>query len=243
MIERYRDLIIIYERDIAYVISCDSLGAIGNKEHDQLKVSEDVVGKTTIKVALAEALCLGAMPLVMADTLSVEMDPTGKKIIDAIEDELAENNLSHVLLTGSTEENFPTSMTGIGITVISRANVSDLKVKNTKRGMHVCLLGYPLVGSEVINSKDALELKDYVSIRKSKEIVEAIPVGSKGIKYELEVLERLSGLKIDINAHCTIDLLKSGGPATCCIIVCEEMDIPAVKKLTDKPFNYIGKLY
>ena len=220
MIERYRDLIIIYERDIAYVISCDSLGAIGNKEHDQLKVSEDVVGKTTIKVALAEALCLGAMPLVMADTLSVEMDPTGKKIIDAIEDELAENNLSHVLLTGSTEENFPTSMTGIGITVISRANVSDLKVKNTKRGMHVCLLGYPLVGSEVINSKNALELKDYVSIRKSKEIVEAIPVGSKGIKGEAEMLTDFLGLKLNWEQELPVDIKKTAGPATCVLVTC-----------------------
>lgn len=63
MIERYRDLIIIYEKDTAYVISCDSLGAIGNKEHDQLKVSEDIVGRATIKVALAEALCVGATRL------------------------------------------------------------------------------------------------------------------------------------------------------------------------------------
>ena len=79
MIEKYRDLIIIYEKDRAYVISCDSLGAIGSKEHDVVKVDEEIVGRTTIKVALAEALCLGAKPLVIADTLAVEMKPTGEK--------------------------------------------------------------------------------------------------------------------------------------------------------------------
>jgi len=243
MIERYRDLIIIYEKDTAYVISCDSLGAIGNKEHDQLKVSEDIVGRATIKVALAEALCVGATPIVVSDTLSVEMNPTGRKIINAIEDELIKNNLSHVLVTGSTEENFPSSMTGIGITVISRGKISDLKVKKTKKDMHVCLLGYPLVGDEVINSKDVLQLKDYVSISKCKEIIEAIPVGSKGIKYELGTLERISGLKVAIDPSLHIDLLKSGGPATSCILVCKKKDIPIINNITDKPFTYIGKLY
>lgn len=243
MIERYRDLIIIYEKDIAYVISCDSMGSIGSKEHDQLKVDEDIVGRACIKVALAESLCVGANPVVISDTLSVEMNPTGKRIISAIEDELAKNNLSHVLLTGSTEENFPSSMTGIGITVISRAKVSDLKIKKAKKGMRISLLGYPLVGSEVLESKDVLELKDYVSISKCKEVVEAIPVGSKGIGYELKTLERLSGLKVEIDPSFKVDLLKSGGPSTSCIVVHDEKHTSAIKGLTDKAFTYVGKLY
>jgi selenophosphate synthetase-related protein len=123
VIERYRDLVVIYENDVAYVISCDSLGAIGNKENDVLKVDEEIVGKTTVKVALSEVLCVGAKPLVISDTLSVEMDPTGQKILRGIKCELEENGLSDVVFTGSTEENFPTSITGIGITVIAKANV------------------------------------------------------------------------------------------------------------------------
>jgi len=243
MIERYRDLIIIYEDDLAYIISCDSMGSIGSKEYDQLKVDEDIVGRACIKVALAESLCVGANPVVISDTLSVEMNPTGEKIISAIEDELAKNNLSHVLLTGSTEENFPSYMTGVGITVISRAKVTDLKVKKIKRGMNVSLLGYPLVGSEVLESKDVLELKDYVSISKCKEVVEAIPVGSKGIGYELGVLEKLSKLKVEIDPLFKVDLLKSGGPATSCIVVHDEKHTSVIKNLTDKAFTYVGKLY
>lgn len=61
-----------------------------------------------------------------------------------------------------------------------------------KKGMHISLLGYPLVGDEVLrNPEKVLELKDYIEISNSKEIVEAIPVGSKGLKYELNVLESL----------------------------------------------------
>lgn len=241
MLERYRDLIIIYEKDIAYVISCDSLGAIGSKEHDMLKVDEEVVGKATIKVALSEALCVGAKPVVIADTLAVEMKPTGEKIIKAIEKELEENGLADVVLTGSTEENFPSSMTGVGITVVSRAKVSDLKMKKVEKGMHVSLLGYPLVGDEVLkNPENVLQLKDYVEISDSKKIVEAIPVGSKGIKYELSILEELSGLKIEKNIPPHIDTLKSGGPATSCIIVHEEK-LPSIGKVINKPLTYMGR--
>lgn len=240
MIEKYRDLIIIYEKDRAYVISCDSLGAIGSKEHDVVKVDEEIVGRTTIKVALAEALCLGAKPLVIADTLAVEMKPTGEKIISAIEKELKENGLEDVVLTGSTEENFPSSMTGLGITVISRVNLSDLKIKKLKKGMHISLLGYPLVGDEVLKYPDyVLQLKDYVEISKSKEIIEAVPVGSKGIKYELGILEKLAGLKINANIPSHINILKSGGPATSCIIV-HEKKIPSITKIINKPLTYMG---
>ncbi|CCQ97816.1 conserved hypothetical protein [[Clostridium] ultunense Esp] len=241
MIERYRDLIIIYEKDIAYVISCDSLGAIGSKKNDVLKVDEEIVGRATIKVALSEALCIGAKPIIISDTLSVEMNPTGKKILKAIKKELEENGLTDIVFTGSTEENFPTSMTGIGITVISRAKVSDLKIKNVEKGMYLSLLGYPLVGNEVLNSKDVLQLKDYVEISSSKEIIEAIPVGSKGIKYELSILEKLSDLKVNESVPLHIDKMKSGGPSTCCIIVHKERT-PSITKLINKPFTYIGKL-
>ncbi|NLN14013.1 MAG: hypothetical protein GX185_00240 [Tissierellia bacterium] len=242
MIERYRDLILIYEKDVAYVITCDSLGSIGSKEDDALKVDEEIVGRTTIKVALSEALSIGAKPLVICDTLSVEMKPTGEKIIKAIEKELKENGLIDVVLTGSTEENFPSTMTGVGITVISRAKVADLKMKKVKKGMHVSLLGYPLVGNEVLQYPEAvLQLKDYVEVSNSKEIMEAIPVGSKGIKYELGVLKELSGLDIETDIPEHLDIHKSGGPATSCIIVHEEKDL-SIGKLIDKPITYIGEL-
>ncbi|WP_317920998.1 AIR synthase related protein [Tepidimicrobium xylanilyticum] len=242
LIERYRDLIIIYEKDMAYVISCDSLGAIGNKKNDVLKTDEDTVGKATIKVALSEALCVGANPIVICDTLAVEMNPTGNRILKSIKKELKENGLDDIVLTGSTEENFPTSMTGIGITIISRAKISDLKIKKVEKGMHISLLGYPLVGEEVLkNPKDVLQLKDYMEISNSKEIIEAIPVGSKGIGYELRVLEEVSGLKVEDKIPPHVDIMKSGGPSTCCIIVHKEKK-PSIMNTINKPLTHMGRL-
>lgn len=242
MIERYRDVVIIYEGDTAYVVSCDSLGAIGNKELDILKIDEETVGRTTVKVALSEVLSLGAKPIVISDTLSVEMNPTGKKIIEGIKSELKENGLLDVVLTGSTEENFVTSMTGIGITIFARAKTADLKIKKVRNGMSIALLGYPRVGSEVLNSEDILTLKDYISISDCKEVIEAIPVGSKGIKYELDVLEELYGLKVKAKYPQNLDVLKSGGPSTCCIVVYNNEATMIIRNLTDKPFTYLGEV-
>lgn len=242
MIEKYRDVLIIHECDVAYAVSCDSTGAIGEKENDVLKVDAEVVGRAAIKVALSEILCIGAWPIAISDTLSNEMNPTGIKIIDGIKKELTENEIYDIRLTGSTEENFPSTMTGVGVTAIGKAEKEDLKVRKAKVGMEVGLLGYPRVGQEVLCFDDILLLKDYVKIFRCNEIVEAIPVGSKGIKYELNVLKFTSGLNLLREYDDEIDDEKSGGPSTCCIVVYKKDDRQIVQNLVDKPFIRLGRL-
>lgn len=242
MIERYRDVLIIHEGDVAYAVSCDSTGAIGEKENDVLKVDAEVVGRAAIKVALSELLCVGAWPIAISDALSNEMNPTGIKIIDGIKKELTENEIYDVVLTGSTEENFPSTMTGVGVTAIGRAAKEELKVRKAKAGMEVGLIGYPRVGQEVLYCHDVLSLKDYVKIFRCNEIAEAIPVGSKGIRHELDVLKLSSGLEFLKEYKSDLDDEKSGGPSTCCIVVYKEEDRQIVENLVDKPFIRLGRL-
>ncbi|WHE06769.1 hypothetical protein PGH24_11590 [Thermoanaerobacterium thermosaccharolyticum] len=242
MIEKYRDVLIIHEGDVVYAVSCDSTGAIGEKENDVLKVDAEVVGRAAIKVALSELLCIGAWPIVISDTLSNEMNPTGIKIIDGIKKELMENKIYDVALTGSTEENFPSTMTGVGVTAIGKAAKEDLKVRKARAGMEVGLIGYPRVGQEVLRFNDILSLKDYVKIFRCSEIVEAIPVGSRGIKYELDVLKFTSRLNLLREYDNEIDDEKSGGPSTCCIVVYNREDRLKIEKLVDKPFIHLGRL-
>ncbi|ORX24599.1 hypothetical protein BVF91_01615 [Thermoanaerobacterium sp. PSU-2] len=243
MIEKYRDVLIIHEGDVAFAVSCDSTGAIGEKENDVLKVDAEMVGRAAIKVALSELLCIGAWPIAISDALSNEMNPTGIKIIDGIKKELVENEIYDVALTGSTEENFPSTMTGVGVTAIGRAAKEDLKVRKAMAGMEVGLFGYPRVGQEVLRFNDILSLKDYVKIFRCNEIAEAIPVGSKGVKYELDVLKFTSGLDLLRKYDDEIDDEKSGGPSTCCIVVYKEDDRQIVKNLLDKPFIRLGRLF
>ncbi|WP_041592121.1 AIR synthase related protein [Thermoanaerobacterium xylanolyticum] len=243
MIEKYRDVLIIHEGDVAFAVSCDSTGAIGEKENDVLKVDAEMVGRAAIKVALSELLCVGVWPIAISDTLSNEMNPTGIKVIDGMKKELVENEIYDVALTGSTEENFPSTMTGVGVTAIGRAAKEDLKVRKAMAGMEVGLFGYPRVGQEVLRFNDILSLKDYVKIFRCGEIAEAIPVGSKGIKYELDVLKFTSGLDLLRKYDDEIDDGKSGGPSTCCIVVYKEDDRQIVKNLLDKPFIRLGRLF
>ncbi|WP_434654608.1 hypothetical protein [Thermoanaerobacterium thermosaccharolyticum] len=242
MVERYRDVLIIYESDTVYAIACDSIGAIGNKEGDILKVDEEIVGRTVTKVAVSELLCIGAWPIIISDTLSNEMDPTGIKIIDGIRKELNDNEIYDVALTGSTEENFASIMTGVGVTAIGKAEKEALKVRKAMAGMEVGLFGYPRVGQEVLCFNDVLSLKDYVKIFRCSEIVEAIPVGSKGIKHELDVLKLSSGLEFLKEYKSDLDDTKSGGPSTCCIVVYKEGDRRKIENLLDKPFVRLGRL-
>ncbi|KUJ90007.1 MAG: hypothetical protein XD37_1795, partial [Thermoanaerobacter thermocopriae] len=39
-----------------------------------------------------------------------------------------------------------------------------------------------------------------------------------------------------------LDVLKSGGPSTCCLVVHSEEDTASIKGLTDKPLTYVGVL-
>lgn len=242
MIRRYRDALILGGGDEVFVVTCDSLGSIGRKPLDALKVDEEIVGRYTLRVALAEALCLGAWPLVVCDTLCNEMFPTGQKIIEGIKKELEESEIYGITLTGSTEENFETMMTGIGITVISKAKRSSLKVDRVRSGMNIALVGYPRVGQEVIDCSDVLSLRDYIALGRSEEVKEAVPVGSGGIAYEISVIESISGCKFLGHFPSHIDATKSGGPSTCAIVVYESEDGEKVRSLSDKPFTPLGIL-
>ncbi|WP_129409246.1 AIR synthase related protein [Marinitoga lauensis] len=112
-------------------IACDSSGGIGNKQMDIIKVPPDIVGYFTAHVALAEIISYGAFPIAVIDTLSVELNDTGKEIIKGIKKALEQLGINeNKIITGSTEENFPVVQTGMGITVIGeKRNLLIIKLK------------------------------------------------------------------------------------------------------------------
>jgi len=200
------------------VVACDSCGGIGIKEHDILKISPYYVGKLTVRVALTEVMCSGAVPFMISSGIASEMESTGSEIIRGIKDELENANLDSVHLTGSTEENFLTSMTAAGITVIGSASQNRLRFNEAKKGDKIILFGKPKVGDEVdledtgfYNVIEELLLYDGVH--------EIIPVGSKGIEYEIQNAITLGGLSFFAD-NTDIDIKKTAGPSTCIIAIC-----------------------
>ncbi len=214
---RVRDLTLVEIEGITMVIACDSAGAIGPKPMDHLSVPGELVGKLTTTVPLMEVMASGATPLAIVNTLSVEMYPTGTTILAGIREAVTEAGLPLSIINGSTEENMITRQTGIGVTVMGVAKPGQLRLGSSHPGDLVFCLGKPLVGQEVLDYPD--QAAGICTVRQLLTIPgvhEILPVGSKGIGYELEQLAGTAGLGFTLlDTAQTLDLQKSAGPATC----------------------------
>ncbi|WP_458785798.1 AIR synthase related protein, partial [Vallitalea sediminicola] len=114
MIEKFRDITLLsFDHKNILTVACDSCGGIGNKEHDVIKVDPYVTGYYTAVVSLSETIALGAEPVTVINTFAVEMEDTGKRIMEGINDALDKIGLDREsVVTGSTEENIPVTVTG-----------------------------------------------------------------------------------------------------------------------------------
>lgn len=241
-IKQIRDLTVIDFDEKRYLgISCDSCGGIGLKEHDFVKAPPQLTAYHTGKVVLAELMSMGFAPMIMADGLAVEMDDTGKQLIEGFNEVLSKLKTSKVHLTGSTEENIPTVQTSMGVTCIGVCDKDKLKYKKTVKNDVCMLIGLPLVGNDVVNNPDKiLDIDDFEELYLSHMIKEMLPVGSRGTGAELEELCSYNGLIFKFKDDISIDLKQSGGPSCCCLVTLDEKDIEAVRKLTRKPSELIG---
>lgn len=225
------------------VIACDSLGAIGNKPLDRLHVPGEVTGRMTATVPLMEVLASGATPVAVINTFSVEMDPTGITIAKGIEEAVKEAGLPLSVINGSTEENMVTEQTGLGVTVIGMASPQQLRLGSSRPGDLVYCLGKPLVGEEVLRfAKEAASISAVRRLLTQPGVHEILPVGSKGIHYELQQLAQLAGVRFEMldSAH-TLDLQKSAGPATC-LLVSVEGECQGFLKNFNIPVTPLAKL-
>ena len=244
-VKRFRDLTFIEQENDKYlVIACDSSGAIGDKVDDVIKVPAEIVGYYGARVALMEILSVGAKVLTVIDTLAVEMEPTGRKIIDGIQRQLKEAGMEAILLNGSTEENIPTRQTGMGITIIGEVDKNQAKINKSQKGDYVVVLGIPKVGNEINIPVDneICSIDDIKTLLNSKVVREIYPVGSKGILYEANYLAKSNNMTLKIYEKLKVDIEKSGGPATILMFTISPEDYEKIRKNIDKPLEIIGEL-
>jgi Selenophosphate synthetase-related proteins len=200
-------------------VACDSCGAIGSKELDLVKVSPYIVGRFTTRVALLEIVTTGGRPQLATIAISNEPAPTGTEILGGVRDELASFGLSALPLAVSTEKNILTRQTGLGVSVVGLCERADLRIARTTNGDLLYCLGLPKVGPEV-ESPDDPEIVQSFHVQKllqDKEIHDIIPVGSKGVGGEAELLASSIAGHLMLNPSVDIDLQKSAGPSTCLI--------------------------
>lgn len=243
-IAKIRDLNIInINLTQSLVIGCDAVGGIGMKPSDVIQLAPDLVAYYTARVALMEILSVGASPITLIDTLPVEMEPTGKQMIEGIQRILNELKIDPNALNGSTEDLVPTVQTGIGVTAIGICDTAKLKIASSQAGDGIYLLGIPKIGNEISYpyDSDLCSLENFNKLVHSPFVHEIIPVGSKGIAYEATVLANLNNLTLNL-LNSSIDQLKAGGPASCVIFTLQEKDEYQVQHILSQKMIKLGYL-
>lgn len=244
-IYKFRDLtfIDINENQIM-VIACDSSGAIGNKERDVVKVEPEILGYFTTQVALMEILAIGARPITIVNALSVEMNDTGERIIKGVKKALEPLKFPEAeIITGSTEENFPVCQTAMGITIIGMLDKKTWTRPKTVKDALAVVVGIPKIGNDVIKDggKEILSIPYLLELKNNPKVHEILPVGSKGILYELKEMARTNKLAYCLDDNITLDIYISAGPATCAIISIDEKEYENLKYSFPIPMNKIGR--
>lgn len=245
-IDTLRDLRLFkLDRRRILVVSCDSAGGIGPKPYDNIKVSGSVVGKFTARVALMEALSVGAIPFCVTVALSVEPKPTGTQILKGIRSELRHASVALPITLQSSEKNFAVKQTGLGITVLSIASPRSLRIKKCERGDAVMAIGTPQVGKEVVSgerNKSISNTRDVRRLLKIRFVHEILPVGSKGILHEAQILANESGLNLSERSNISLDILKSAGPATVTLCAIPTSRSGFLRRAIGKHVHTIGTL-
>ncbi|XJS10924.1 hypothetical protein ACF3NG_01280 [Aerococcaceae bacterium WGS1372] len=219
---QYRDLSIEKVADEYIVVACDSSSGIGEKEHDVLTVPSLVMSAHCIRVPLMELLSIGAEPFLVVNVSGNEMNPTTKKYIQGIRNELIKAGYPELPMNGSTEENMETSMSSLGVTVLGRATSNQMKWRSVQAGDIIYQIGLPYVGEELISHFDDIVSYDDIKLlhQLRHSITEIVPVGSKGSWNEAEQLAQVNKLKFKkvLNNNLKAMCEKSAGPSTTIIV-------------------------
>ncbi|WP_125153186.1 AIR synthase related protein [Clostridium rectalis] len=244
MIKKVRDLTLIsIDKEKVMVVACDGAGGIGKKEGDTFKTDPFYAAKFTARVALMEVICCKAKIVTLTNVVCNEMEPTGSRVIEGITKELEALGLNINVLNGSTEENFKTLSTGIGVTVIGLANTNEIKVNKAKDNDIIISLGLPKLGTEMSSLDYDSEIVNYNQINKlleMEDVHEIVPVGSKGILYESEKLAENNSLNLILKNNLSIDIRRTAGPASVIIASIDESILHEVSGLGI--VNVIGRL-
>ncbi|MDO5707959.1 MAG: hypothetical protein Q4P31_04940 [Andreesenia angusta] len=209
-------LIDINEEDYL-VIACDSVGGIGKKVNDYIDIELDILGYFSTQVVLMELLSVDANIISIVNTISTEMESYGEKIINGISKAVESIGLDpKMIINGSTEENIPVTATGLGVVGIGIIKKAEFLNRKIDRDDLIISFGLPRVGKEIIDNeyKDIMTADKLKAIKEIIDFKEIVPIGSKGIKYEITALSKIKEFEFELFNEEDRNLFKSAGPST-----------------------------
>ncbi|HLR52570.1 MAG TPA: ATP-binding protein [Candidatus Avamphibacillus sp.] len=216
------------------VIAADNSGSIGMREQDDVQVPYDVVAYYNFRVAWMECVAAGAEPFSIV-IHNFSGDGAWEQLIKGIHRGMNELDIDNLEITGSTETNFTLVQSAIGMAVIGRRKKERPRYDEQEK-VKIAVIGEPLVGNEVIeNEANVAPLDLFKWFAEQKNVLTLIPVGSKGILYELEQL--FAGKSLEFTTD--LDLKKTSGPATCFIVAYKETVSKTVKEKAANLFHEV----
>lgn len=221
------------------VVASDNSGAIGLKKLDAVKVPYDIVGYYTFRVAAMECYSAGAIPeAVILQNFCGEDAWEG--LVKGITKGLFELDVPDIPISGSTESNFSLVQSAVGLTVLGkRTSDATMSAIPFLEDTIVAIIGVPLVGNEVIEQET--KVAPLQLVRELSQLAEVVllPVGSKGILYELNRLFSNRSFFIE-EVNCEISLEKTSGPSTCFLIAFPADKRDMVKELSGHYYHELA---
>ncbi len=212
-----RDVQILNIGKETLVVASDNSGAIGLKKLDAVQVPYDIVGYYTFRVAAMECYSAGAIP----ETVILQNfcgEESWEELVKGITKGLLELGEPNVPISGSTESNFSLVQSAVGLMVLgNRTSHAPMSAIPFLEDTKVAVIGLPLVGNEVIEQEAEVAPLRLVKELSQLDDAALLPVGSKGILYELNRLfSNRTFLKSEVNS--VVNLEKTSGPSTCFLI-------------------------
>ena len=242
-IRRIRDLTIL---DDDLVVATDSTGGIGPKPADTVSADAATVAHFALRVPLLEVLCAGATPVLVIDDLCVELEPTGLQMIAEIHRLAGAAGLPPDAVTGSTEDNVATTATGVGGTVLGRLDPSaPSRPGGGRPGDVVLCAGLPISAPRdhvYIGHPDQVSVAAVVVAVASGLVHDALPVGSKGLEWEVPQLAASAGLGFTWYPS-PVSVSDSGGPSSCVLLSAPPEAVGELRAILDPaPVHVVARL-
>jgi hypothetical protein len=243
-VRRSRDLLIL---DDDLVVATDSVGGIGPKPADSFFADARTVAHFALRVPLLEVICSGASPLAIINNLSVELEPTGRLMVAEIQRLAAEMGVCSDAITGSTEENVLTQATAVGVTVLGRVPPGGLLSGLAQDGDVVLCAGLPISAPRDdvrIDHPDQVALPAVMAAMASGLVHDALPVGSRGLAWEVPQLAEPAGLTVIWRDPAPVSQTDSGGPASCVLFSCAPAAVDQLRSLlASAPVHLVADLH